>query len=85
MPTILRTGKLRIVIYLNDHSPPHVHVIGPESEAKIELGRGQSKPRLSRNDGLSAKEVAAALAAIDESAYLLMEKWESLHGDGKLD
>ena len=60
-------------------------MIGPEGEAKIELGRGQSKPRLSRNNGLSTIEVAAALAAIDESAYLLMDKWESLHGDGKLD
>ena len=28
MPTVLRLGGLRVVIYPNDHSPPHVHVIG---------------------------------------------------------
>lgn len=59
------------MIYLNDHSPPHVHVIGPEGEAKIELGSGRSKPRLSRNDGSSAKDLAAALAAVDEFADLI--------------
>ncbi|WHZ20694.1 MAG: hypothetical protein OJF55_002843 [Rhodanobacteraceae bacterium] len=28
MPTILRLGGLRVVIYPNDHRPAHVHVIG---------------------------------------------------------
>jgi len=29
MPTVLRAGGLRVVIYPNDHPPAHVHVIGP--------------------------------------------------------
>jgi hypothetical protein len=29
MPTVLRIGGLRVVIYLNDHPPAHVHVLGP--------------------------------------------------------
>jgi hypothetical protein len=29
MPTVLRSGALRVVIYPNDHSPTHVHVLGP--------------------------------------------------------
>ena len=33
MPTIDRIGKLRVVIYPNDHRPAHVHVIGPKREA----------------------------------------------------
>src|ERR1035437_4943232 len=28
MPTVLRLGSLRVVIYPNDHRPAHVHVIG---------------------------------------------------------
>ena len=28
MPTALRLGALRVVIYTNDHRPAHVHVIG---------------------------------------------------------
>jgi hypothetical protein len=37
MPTILRIDGLRVVIYPNDHSPEHVHVIGPDREAVFEL------------------------------------------------
>lgn len=33
MPTILRFEGLRVVIYPNDHSPEHVHVLGAECEA----------------------------------------------------
>jgi hypothetical protein len=29
MPTVLRVGGLRVVIYPNDHPPAHVHVLGP--------------------------------------------------------
>lgn len=29
MPTVLRSGGLRVVIYPNDHAPAHVHVLGP--------------------------------------------------------
>lgn len=36
-PTILRTASLRVVIFPKDHSPPHVHVFGPEGEAKFEI------------------------------------------------
>src|SRR5271165_5298069 len=39
MPTILRLGGLRIVIYPNDHPPAHVHVIGRGWEVVIDLVR----------------------------------------------
>jgi hypothetical protein len=61
MPTVLRVGKLRIAIYLNDHEPEHVHVLGADGEAKIELGTQGRKPRILRNDGLRPAELAAAL------------------------
>ncbi|MBI5909159.1 MAG: hypothetical protein HY848_04305 [Betaproteobacteria bacterium] len=53
--------------------------------AAMRVSRGPMGWLSMKSSRMSAKEVAAALAAIDESAYLLMEKWESLHGDGKLD
>jgi hypothetical protein len=28
MPTVLRIGGLRVLIYPNDHPPAHVHVLG---------------------------------------------------------
>src|SRR5690348_10264802 len=51
MPTILRFRGLRVVIYFNDHHPPHVHVIGPGREARIALGDEREHPWLMTNEG----------------------------------
>jgi hypothetical protein len=32
MPTVLRFGSMRFMIYLDDHDPPHVHVKWPDGE-----------------------------------------------------
>jgi hypothetical protein len=80
MPTVLRIGKLRIVIYLNEHEPEHVHVLGTDGEAKIELGTGRRKPRIIRNDGLRSAELAMALRVVDANQALLQRKWKEIHG-----
>ena len=49
MPTVLRVGGLRFVIWPNDHDPAHVHVFSAEAEAKIELGEPNGHPRLIEN------------------------------------
>ena len=36
MVTVLRANGLRVVIFVNDHLPAHVHVFG-DGEAKINL------------------------------------------------
>lgn len=36
-PTILRSKNLRFFIFPRDHFPPHVHVYGPDSEAKFDI------------------------------------------------
>jgi hypothetical protein len=46
MPTVLRIGGLRVVIYPNDHPPAHVHVLGPGWLVVINLF-GQSSGRRS--------------------------------------
>ncbi|MEJ1963969.1 MAG: DUF4160 domain-containing protein [Gammaproteobacteria bacterium] len=81
MVTVLRVRRLRIVIYSNDHWPPHVHVIGPGSEAKVALGEPGEHPRLVTNDGLSRAELVSALLEIDEQRDLLMQRWREIHGD----
>jgi hypothetical protein len=38
VPNVLPPFKgWRIVIFTNDHRPPHVHLIGPEESARFEL------------------------------------------------
>lgn len=37
MPTVADFGAFRIVMYFDDHNPPHVHVVGPDFAAKLRL------------------------------------------------
>jgi hypothetical protein len=37
MPTLLREGSFRVVVYTNGHRPAHVHVQGGGGEAVFEL------------------------------------------------
>jgi hypothetical protein len=37
VPTVLRIGGLRVVIWPNDHRPAHVHVKGAGGEAVFNL------------------------------------------------
>jgi hypothetical protein len=80
MPTILRLGRLRIMIYLNDHPPPHVHVIKAGAQAKIALDSERGRPSLVANEGLSRRELVMALEAIDRDRALLLQRWREIHG-----
>jgi hypothetical protein len=81
MVTIFRVRSLRIVIYLNDHWPAHVHVIGPGREAKVALGEAGGHPTLVTNEGLSRAELVSVLLEIHEQRDLLMQRWREIHGD----
>jgi hypothetical protein len=81
MPTVLRVGNLRIVIFANDHRPAHVHIISPTGEAKVRIGTLSRKPSLLQNDGLSRKELGAALEIIDQEWKLLRQRWKEIHGN----
>ena len=51
MPTLFRVGPFRIVVYFNDHPPPHVHAIG-EGHATFTLGRASRDVALEKNHGI---------------------------------
>ena len=82
MATILRVYGLRVVIYSNDHEPPHVHVIGAGTETKIALGQNGEYPTVMSSRGLSLVLLATALTEIDRNQALLMQRWRDVHGDG---
>jgi len=80
MPTLLRNGGLRLVIWPNDHSPPHVQVFSGNAEAKIELGEAGEHPRLIENRRMKRSEIAKALALVAEHRVMLARKWREIHG-----
>ena len=80
MPTVLRIGGLRVVIYPNDHQPPHVHVIGNGCEAIVFLNCPEGPPNLRENYGFSQSELGKILIALQASIQELCEKWSEIHG-----
>ena len=76
MPTVLRIGGLRVVIYPNDHPPAHVHVLGPGWLVVINL----SGPKVRETINCSEREARSALRLIADHQAELMDAWRRIHG-----
>ena len=76
MPTVLRSGGLRVVIYPNDHPPAHVHVLGPGWVVVINL----IGPVVHEVINCSEREARRALRLITSHKAELMDVWNRLHG-----
>jgi hypothetical protein len=53
MPTLARFGALRVAMYAEDHNPPHVHVLGPDIEVRVEIGTCQILTRYGRTAAIA--------------------------------
>jgi hypothetical protein len=82
MPTVLRFGAFRVVIYPNDHRPAHVHVIGQGHEAVFELNCPAGPVTLRENYGFALRELTRIAAVVDENVAPLCEAWREIHGNG---
>jgi Domain of unknown function (DUF4160) len=74
MPTIKDFGGYKITIYFEDHNPPHVHVIGPDFRALVDIANaeviaGAIPPRHRRE----------ALSWIAANSTNLKAKWDELN------
>ena len=82
MPTVLRVGRFRIVIFLppREHAPPHVHVRTASGEVVIELAE-PGRPQTVRSvAGMRASEITAAFWIVEEHTQYLLERWREYHG-----
>ena len=76
MPTVLRIGGLRVVIYPNDHPSAHVHVLGPGWVAVINLIGPEVREVINCSEG----EARRVLRLMVEHRYELMDAWKRFHG-----
>jgi Domain of unknown function (DUF4160) len=77
MPTIFREDGFRIVIFTDDHMPPHVHIFKSGAEVKIEL----IEPKIIKVEGkISSKDVVRAYDLVVDRQLEFLEKWEEIHG-----
>jgi Domain of unknown function (DUF4160) len=80
VPTIIKQDGFRIVIYPNDHTPAHVHVLKGDGEVRIELGNEKISPSLMSVRGkISDREVMRALSLVTEYQIELLAKWDEIH------
>ena len=77
MPTIVRQDGFRVVIFPDDHSPPHVHVFKGGAEVRIELA---DKPIVLSVEGkIGNKDLVKALNLVIANQCELLEKWREIH------
>src|SRR5208283_5154661 len=63
--TVLRTDGLRVVIFVDDHLPAHVHVFG-DGQTKINLFGAGGAPELFWADGMTRGEIRRAVRIVIE-------------------
>lgn len=81
MPTVLPVFKgWRVVIYPNDHRPPHVHVIGTEAHARFELLCDLGQVQLLSNIGFGLGQLRQIGTYLLNHLAHLCSEWERFHG-----
>ena len=80
MPTVLWIGGLAVRIYLNDHRPMHVHVIGNDHEAVFLLNSQVGEVSLRENYGFSRGTLRKIEKALIENLKMLCGAWVRIHG-----
>lgn len=81
MPTVLRFCAFRVMIFLNDHRPPHVHVFARGNSAIYDLNCPLGPAELRQNFGLSARELRQAEEGLVGHVEMLCRRWREIHGD----
>lgn len=79
MVAIYRAFGLRVVIFVDDHEPAHVHVFG-DGEVKINLAGSGDEPELVWAVGAKRNEVRKAMALVKEHRRDFVARWRLIHG-----
>ena len=76
MPVIVREAGFRVIIYLDDHPPAHVHVEGNDGSTKIAIEGAV----LVWNRGLNRRDVNRAVDIVSRHHNELRTAWTNIHG-----
>jgi len=79
MVVVLRESGMRIVIFVDDQPPPHVHVFG-DGSAKIALAGEDGLPDLLWSHGMKRGDQSRAMRIVTEHQEFLSGWWDEFHG-----
>ena len=80
MPTVARFGRLRVVVYPNDHRPPHAHILGRGHEAIFVLNCPDGPLALRANYGFSLRELNGIEDHLQQLIGRACQVWRHFHG-----
>lgn len=81
MPSVLPPYKgWRVVIYTNDHRPPHVHIVGAQVKARFELLCDLGQVRLMSQIGLTHSQAQQIASYLTTHIGQLCNEWRRIHG-----
>jgi hypothetical protein len=80
MVVVHRAHGYRFVIYLSDHEPAHVHLIGGGGEAKVDLMGSDGGPRLVWVVGIGRADLRRLLSEVRDRQAEFLASWRRLHG-----
>lgn len=76
MGEIFRFKNLKFKIWSNDHDPPHLHVLGPDCHAKVNI----ETLEIMQAKGFSEKDLKIIQQQIFKRRAKIMEQWGEIHG-----
>ena len=80
MPNVLPTFKgWRVVIFTNDHRPPHVHVMGVEEHARFELQCDLEQLQVMSNVGFSLQQLQSIATYLQANLKHLCKERRRTH------
>lgn len=79
MVTVYRAHGLRIIIFVDDHAPAHVHVFG-DGHIKINLTGADDAPEIVTIEGMKRSDVRRAMRIVVEQQHYLLSRWREIHG-----
>lgn len=68
-----------MIIFVDDHVPAHVHVVG-DGQAKINLAGASGAPELVWAEGMTRADIRKAMRIVIEQQAMLKARWETIHG-----
>lgn len=81
MAEVFRKDGFIVVVWPDDHHPPHVHVFKAGAQVKIAIGRpGLELPRILDDKTMTRQDRKEALKLVIQHQAICLAKWETLHG-----
>ncbi len=75
MPTVVTEDGFRLKIYLNDHTPAHVHVQKADGEARVRLVH----VKVMSSEGFNERDLHRIVQIVETYQDTLLAAWDNYH------